>query len=95
MSMATVMAAPAKKPKFSRRREVLEPVVEGKKLYPIAEALALVKEASTAKFTQSVNVAVLLGVEPRKSGQMVRGSVVLPRGTGKLVRVAAFCQDEV
>jgi large subunit ribosomal protein L1 len=94
MSMATVMAAPAKKSKFSRRREALEPVVEGKKLYPVAEALQLVKETSTAKFTESVDVAVLLGVDPRKSDQMVRGSVVLPGGTGKLVRVAAFCQDE-
>jgi hypothetical protein len=65
MSMATVMAAPAKKSKFSRRREALEPVVEGKKLYPVAEALQLVKETSTAKFTESVDVAVLLGVDPR------------------------------
>jgi large subunit ribosomal protein L1 len=61
-------------------------------LYPIEEALALLKELATAKFTESVDVSVNLGVDPRKSDQVVRGSTVLPNGTGKSVRVAVFAQ---
>ncbi|MBR3482241.1 MAG: 50S ribosomal protein L1 [Neisseriaceae bacterium] len=62
------------------------------KLYEINEALGLVKKAATAKFDESIDVAVNLGVDPRKSDQVVRGSVVLPKGTGKTVRVAVFTQ---
>src|SRR5690606_2638699 len=63
-------------------------------VYPIDEALALVKELATAKFPESVDVAVNLGVDPRKSDQVVRGSTVLPHGTGKTLRVAVFAQGE-
>ena len=62
--------------------------------YAINEALSLVKEFATAKFSESVDVAVNLGVDPRKSDQVVRGSTVLPFGTGKTVRVAVFAQGE-
>ena len=62
------------------------------KLYEINEALGLVKKAATAKFDESIDVSVNLGVDPRKSDQVVRGSVVLPKGTGKTVRVAVFTQ---
>jgi large subunit ribosomal protein L1 len=71
-------------------REQLEP---GKQ-YPLDEALALLKDLSKVKFTESVDVAVRLGVDPRKSDQVVRGSTVLPHGTGKNVRVAVFAQGD-
>jgi large subunit ribosomal protein L1 len=61
---------------------------------PIDEALALVKELATAKFVETVDVAVNLGVDPKKSDQAVRGSTVLPNGTGQTVRVAVFAQGE-
>lgn len=78
--------------KVSKRLAELRKNVDSNKLYSIDEALALVKAAATAKFDESVDVAVNLGVDPRKSDQVVRGSVVLPRGTGKSVRVAVFAQ---
>ncbi len=78
--------------KQSKRVQALKAKVDRNKLYVVDEALALVKEAATAKFDESVDVAVNLGVDPRKSDQVVRGSVVLPRGTGKAVRVAVFAQ---
>jgi large subunit ribosomal protein L1 len=59
---------------------------------PVEDALSLVKELATAKFKESVDVAVNLGVDPKKSDQNVRGSTVLPNGTGKTVRVAVFAQ---
>jgi large subunit ribosomal protein L1 len=65
-------------------------MVQQGKLYPVAEALTLVKKAATAKFDESVDVAVNLGIDAKKSDQTVRGSVVLPAGTGKKVRVAVF-----
>ena len=65
-----------------------------KKLYAIDEALALVKECASAKFDESIDVAVQLGIDAKKSDQVVRGSVVLPAGTGKSVRVAVFAQGE-
>jgi large subunit ribosomal protein L1 len=61
---------------------------------PVEDALSLVKELATAKFKESVDVAVNLGVDPKKSDQNVRGSTVLPNGTGKTVRVAVFAQGE-
>eukprot|EP00667_Euglena_gracilis_P008899 EG_transcript_9031 len=79
---------------FSKRRRALETMYQRKQLYPLEEALRLAKETSSAKFTESIDVAVNLGIDPRKSDQMVRGSVVLPAGTGKVIRVAAFCQGE-
>ena len=65
-----------------------------KKLYAIDEALSLVKECASAKFDESIDVAVQLGIDAKKSDQVVRGSVVLPAGTGKSVRVAVFAQGE-
>ena len=73
--------------KLSKRAKALSAKVEANKLYPATDALALVKECATAKFDESVDVAVQLGIDPRKSDQLVRGSVVLPRGTGKPVRL--------
>lgn len=79
--------------KPSKRQQAL-PKVERTKSYAVAEALALVKKAATAKFDESIDVAVNLGVDAKKSDQVVRGSVVLPAGTGKKVRVAVFAQGE-
>ena len=78
--------------KISKRLQALKATVDRNKLYAVEEAIALVKTAATAKFDESIDVAVNLGVDPRKSDQVVRGSVVLPRGTGKSVRVAVFAQ---
>lgn len=78
--------------KLSKRVQALKAQVDRSKLYAVEEAIALVKSAATAKFDESIDVSVNLGVDPRKSDQVVRGSVVLPRGTGKSVRVAVFAQ---
>ncbi|KUM03439.1 50S ribosomal protein L1 [Chromobacterium subtsugae] len=78
--------------KISKRLQALKATVDRNKLYAVEEAIALVKTAATAKFDESIDVSVNLGVDPRKSDQVVRGSVVLPRGTGKSVRVAVFAQ---
>ena len=78
--------------KLSKRQQALQGKVESTKLYPIAQALALVKECATAKFDESIDVAVQLGVDAKKSDQVVRGAVVLPNGTGKTKRVAVFAQ---
>lgn len=69
--------------------------IDPEKIYPIDEALALLKEIATAKFDETVEVAINLGVDPRKSDQVVRGSSVLPNGTGKTVKVAVFCQGDL
>jgi large subunit ribosomal protein L1 len=66
--------------------------VDKLKLYPLGEAIEMVKKAATAKFDESIDVSVNLGVDPRKSDQMIRGSLVLPHGTGKTLRVAVFAQ---
>lgn len=79
-------------PKQSRRVLAARAKVDRNRSYPLQEALALVKEGATAKFNESIDVAVNLGVDARKSDQVVRGSVVLPAGTGKSVRVAVFAQ---
>jgi len=78
--------------KISKRLAALKAKIDRNKLYAIDEAIALVKEGATAKFGESVDVAINLGVDARKSDQVVRGSVVLPKGTGKTVRVAVFAQ---
>ncbi|MEJ5212221.1 MAG: 50S ribosomal protein L1, partial [Burkholderiales bacterium] len=78
--------------KLSKRRQAILAKVDRNKLYPVDEALKLVKETATAKFDEAVDVAVNLGVDARKSDQLVRGSLVLPKGTGKTVRVAVFAQ---
>lgn len=78
--------------KLTKKQKALQGKVDSTKLYPLTEALAIVKECATAKFDESVDVAVQLGVDPRKSDQVVRGAVVLPNGTGKTKRVAVFAQ---
>ena len=78
--------------KLTKKQKALQGKVETTKLYPFAEAVALVKEAATAKFDESIDVAVQLGVDAKKSDQVVRGAVVLPHGTGKTTRVAVFAQ---
>lgn len=79
---------------FSKRKQVAREKVDSQKAYEIGEALGLVKELATAKFPESIDVSVNLGVDPRKSDQVVRGSTVLPNGTGKTVRVAVFAQGD-
>lgn len=79
---------------LSKRITAIRAKVDGNKSYPLVDALTLVKEIATAKFDESVDLSVNLGVDARKSDQVVRGSVVLPRGTGKSVRVAVFAQGE-
>ncbi|NOY62913.1 MAG: 50S ribosomal protein L1 [Gammaproteobacteria bacterium] len=78
--------------KLSKRMRAISERVELGKIYPVDEALNLLKELSTTKFEESVEVGINLGVDPRKSDQVVRGSTVLPNGTGKVVRVAVFTQ---
>lgn len=79
-------------PKLTKKQQALQGKVDSNKLYPIADALSLVKECATAKFDESIDVAVQLGVDAKKSDQVVRGAVVLPNGTGKTSRVAVFAQ---
>ncbi len=81
-----------KKP--SKRYQTALHKIDKSKLYSPEEALAVVKETATAKFNESVDVAISLGIDVRKSDQVVRGSVVMPSGTGKTVRVAVFAQGE-
>jgi len=76
----------------SKRVRAFRDKVDRHSVQPIDEALGLVKELATAKFSESVDASVNLGVDPRKSDQVVRGSTVLPHGTGKTVRVAVFAQ---
>ena len=80
--------------RLSRRQKMIREKVEPGKVYDPDEAFSLLKELSKVKFRESVDVAVNLGVDPRKSDQVVRGSTVLPHGTGKEVRVAVFAQGE-
>jgi large subunit ribosomal protein L1 len=78
--------------KLSKRVQAVRAKVDRNKLYPLSDALGLVKGNATAKFDESIDVSVNLGVDAKKSDQIVRGSVVLPAGTGKTVRVAVFAQ---
>jgi large subunit ribosomal protein L1 len=80
--------------KLSKRVAANKAKVERTKFYPVDEALTLVKECARAKFDESIDVAVQLGIDAKKSDQVVRGSVVLPAGTGKSVRVAVFAQGD-
>ena len=80
--------------KMTKRLRAIREKVDNLREYPVDEALGLLKELSSVKFRESVDVAVNLGVDPRKSDQVVRGSTVLPNGTGKTVRVAVFTQGE-
>ena len=80
--------------KLSKRQKPFAGLVERNKPYPALDAMKLMKQAATAKFDESVDVAVNLGIDAKKSDQTVRGSVVLPAGTGKKVRVAVFAQGD-
>jgi large subunit ribosomal protein L1 len=80
--------------RLSKRIKAINERIEPGKQYALAEALGLLKELSSVKFDESVDVSVNLGVDPRKSDQVVRGSTVLPNGTGKTVRVAVFAQGD-
>jgi large subunit ribosomal protein L1 len=76
----------------SKRSKQIRAKVEPNKIYGVADALKIVKETATAKFDESIDTAVILGIDSKKSDQSVRGSVVLPAGTGRSVRVAVFAQ---
>ncbi|MBK1725677.1 50S ribosomal protein L1 [Halorhodospira neutriphila] len=80
--------------KLTKRQRMIRERVDRTQQYPVEEAFSLVKELATARFSESIDVAVDLGVDPRKSDQIVRGSTVLPNGTGKSMRVAVFAQGE-
>jgi large subunit ribosomal protein L1 len=88
------MAAEQKLPKLPKRMKAIRAKVDRSKTYPVDEALKLVKETAVAKFDESVDIAVNLGIDAKKSDQTVRGSVVLPAGIGKKVRVAVFAQGD-
>jgi large subunit ribosomal protein L1 len=79
---------------LSKRYKALMGTVDRTRLYPVGDALKIVKDNATAKFNESIDVAINLGIDAKKSDQTVRGSVVLPSGTGKIVRVAVFAQGD-
>lgn len=79
---------------ISKRFKAITAKADRSKSYPLPDALRIIKETATAKFDESVDVAVNLGIDAKKSDQSVRGSVVLPAGTGKTVRVAVFAQGD-
>ncbi len=79
---------------ISKRTKGLRARIDRSKAYPITDAIKLVKEGASAKFNESVDVAINLGIDAKKSDQTVRGSIVLPKGTGKTVRVAVFAQGD-
>lgn len=78
--------------KLTKRQKAIREKVDSTKQYSVEEAVSLLSELSTVKFKESIDIAVNLGVDPRKSDQVVRGASVLPNGTGKTVRVAVFAQ---
>ena len=78
--------------KLTKNQKAQQGKIVATKLYAVTDALVLVKEFATAKFDESIDVAVQLGVDAKKSDQVVRGAVVLPNGTGKTTRVAVFAQ---
>lgn len=80
--------------KISKRVQDVRAKVDRNRVYAVADALSLVKDCANAKFDESIDISVNLGIDARKSDQLVRGSVVLPAGTGKTVRVAVFAQGD-
>jgi len=86
--------AEQKTPRLTKRMKTVHSKVDRSKNYAVDDALKLVKETATAKFDESVDVAVNLGIDAKKSDQTVRGSVVMPSGTGKTVRIAVFAQGD-
>ena len=81
-------------PKLSKNRTKVDEAVDGSRKYTVEEACALVKKAKFAKFDETVDLAVRLGVNPKHADQMVRGALVLPHGTGQTVRVLVFAKGE-
>ena len=79
---------------ISKRTKALRTKVDRDKVYPIVDAIKLVKDGASAKFNESIDVAINLGIDAKKSDQTVRGAIVLPKGTGKTVRVAVFAQGD-
>ncbi len=79
---------------ISKRTKALRTKVDRDKVYPVADAIKLVKDGASAKFNESIDVAINLGIDAKKSDQTVRGAIVLPKGTGKSVRVAVFAQGD-
>lgn len=79
---------------MSKRNKTIAEKIDKEKVYALEDALALLKEVSTVKFNESVDISVNLGVDPKKSDQVVRGATVLPNGTGKTVRVAVFTDGD-
>ena len=79
---------------MAKRIDALRAKVDRNKLYPVADCLTMVKENAKAKFNESVDAVVNLGIDARKSDQLVRGALVLPNGTGKTTRVAVFAQGD-
>ena len=80
--------------KLSKRVRAFREKVDPAKIYPVTEAVTILNELSSVKFKESIDVSINLGVDPRKSDQVVRGATVLPNGTGKTVRVAVFAQGD-
>jgi large subunit ribosomal protein L1 len=80
--------------KISKKRKAILSKYDSKKAYPLADAAKIIKDITTTKFDASVDIAVRLGVDPRKANQMVRGSVSLPHGTGKTMRVLVLCTPD-
>ena len=80
--------------KLTKKQKTQQGKINSTKLYALSDALGLVKEFANAKFDESIDVAVQLGIDAKKSDQVVRGAVVLPNGTGKTKRVAVFCPTE-
>src|SRR5688572_31359606 len=78
----------------SKRYKAMRGKVDRAKLYPVGDALKIIKDNATAKFNESVDVSINLGIDAKKSDQAVRGSIVLPQGTGKTMRVAVFAQGD-
>jgi large subunit ribosomal protein L1 len=78
--------------KLTKKQKAFEGKVDSNKLYAIADALGIIKECANAKFDESIDVAIQLGVDAKKSDQVVRGAVVMPNGTGKTKRIAVFAQ---
>lgn len=82
------------KPKNGKRFRALAEKVEAERLYTLEEAVALAKETATAKFDETIDVTIVLGIDPKKGDQQVRGTITLPHGTGKTPRVVAVAQGE-
>jgi len=80
--------------KINKKRKALLEKIENEKRYSVAEATKLLPELKSAKFDETVEIALNLNVDPRHADQMIRGSVILPNGTGKVVRVAVFAKDD-